>query len=70
MGVWWSGERKYEKQVFVAVPNRTQEILIEYILQYIEPATTIVSDCWKAYNITSLNQFTSREITQDFLKNP
>lgn len=32
------------------MPNRTKETLKEEIENYILPGTTIVSDCWKAYD--------------------
>jgi transposase-like protein len=75
-GQWVFGgvERGNVKNMFfVAVLNRTQETLIEYILQYIEPANTIISDCWKAYNTTLLNQLGFNHLTVNhsrFFKDP
>ncbi|GFV49941.1 retrovirus-related Pol polyprotein from transposon TNT 1-94 [Trichonephila clavipes] len=42
-------ERDSGKLFLVAVHNRTQT-LMEIITEWIEPGTTIVADCWKAYN--------------------
>ena len=38
------------KCFFVPVENRNQITLLEFIKRFILPGTTIVSDCWKAYN--------------------
>ena len=35
----------------VAVEKRDRETLIPIIEQFIAPGTTIISDCWKAYDI-------------------
>ncbi|GFW01797.1 hypothetical protein TNCV_60491 [Trichonephila clavipes] len=42
-------ERDSGKLFLVAVHNRTQT-LMEIITEWIEPGTTIIADCWKAYN--------------------
>jgi hypothetical protein len=56
---------------FVAVPNRTQETLLEYILQYIQPATTIISDCWKATTLSNQLGFNHLTVNHSrFLKDP
>lgn len=40
-----------EKEGFlVTVPNRNAETLLPIIKKYILPGTTVVSDCWRAYN--------------------
>ncbi|XP_035220741.1 uncharacterized protein LOC118193724 [Stegodyphus dumicola] len=51
-GQWVFGgvERDSGKVVLVAVHERSQETLIALIKQWIEPCTTIISDCWKGYN--------------------
>ncbi|GFX63703.1 putative transposase-like protein, partial [Trichonephila clavipes] len=51
-GQWVFGgdERDPRKQFLVAVHNRTKQTLMEIIMEWIEPGTTIISDCWKGYN--------------------
>lgn len=34
----------------MSVPNRNAETLLPLIKKYIQPGSTVVSDCWKAYN--------------------
>ena len=43
-------ERDSGKCFFAPVANRSKEVLLDIIKQYILPGTTIYSDCWKAYN--------------------
>ncbi|GFT94483.1 DDE_Tnp_IS1595 domain-containing protein [Trichonephila clavipes] len=38
------------KLFLMAVHDRNQRTLMEIIMEWIEPGTTIISDCWKAYN--------------------
>ena len=35
----------------VAVPDRSAETLIGVIRERIEPGSTVMSDCWRAYNM-------------------
>ena len=40
------------REVFmVAVPNRTANVLLDVIKEKICEGSTIISDCWKAYNM-------------------
>ena len=50
--VWiFGGVCVEDKQFFcLAVPNRKNETLEKEIRNYILPGTTIISDCWKAYD--------------------
>ncbi|XP_069670778.1 uncharacterized protein [Periplaneta americana] len=49
--VFWGVERGNAGNFFlVPVHNRNAETLVEIIRQWILPGTTIVSDCWRAYN--------------------
>ena len=41
---------KKEETFFVPVPDHSSDTLLSVIKEWIHPATTIVSDCWKAYN--------------------
>lgn len=43
-------ERGSKKIFIVSVNDRTAEALLELIKQWVLPGTTVVSDCWKAYN--------------------
>jgi transposase-like protein len=49
--VWVFGgvERGTGKCFLVVVQNRTPSTLLEVIKEWILPETTIISDCWKAY---------------------
>ena len=51
-GVWVFGgiERDSKKCFFKTVEDRKAETLISIIKEHIKPGTTIISDCWKAYN--------------------
>lgn len=51
-GQWVFGgiERESKKCFFAAVEDRTSKTLVKIIKDNIEPGTTIISDCWKAYD--------------------
>ena len=51
-GQWvFGGVCRETGQIFlVPVPDRTKETLVKIIKEKIVPGTTIISDCWKAYN--------------------
>ena len=51
-GVWVFGgvERGTGKCFLVVVENRTADTLLQVIRDWILPGTTIISDCWKAYD--------------------
>lgn len=51
-GQWVFGgiDTTSKKSFYVAVEDRSQETLLKVIKMWIKPGTTIVSDCWKAYN--------------------
>ena len=55
-GQWVFGgiDRQTGKVFLVPVEKRDQETLIPLIKSWILPHSTIISDCWKAYNV--LNQ--------------
>ncbi|GBL63928.1 hypothetical protein AVEN_221020-1 [Araneus ventricosus] len=38
------------KGVFCVLEDRTAETLIEITKKYVEPGSTVLSDCWKYYN--------------------
>ena len=50
-GQWVFGgtEEESRKCSIVTVEDRTEATLISHIQEWIEPGTTIVSDCWKGY---------------------
>ncbi|XP_035231364.1 uncharacterized protein LOC118203209 [Stegodyphus dumicola] len=64
-GQWVFGgvERDSGKVVLVAVHERSQETLIALIKQWIEPGTTIISDCWKGYNHDVLTKERFKHLT-------
>ena len=58
-GQWVFGgiERDSKKCFFRSVEDRTAQTLISIIKENINPGTTIISDCWKAYNSLSEEGF-------------
>lgn len=54
-GQWvFGGIEEYSRKCFiVAVEKRDKATLIPIIQEWIEPGTTIISDCWKAYDCLS-----------------
>jgi transposase-like protein len=50
-GQWVFGgvERHSGRTFFVPVPDRSAETLVAVIRDWIEPGTTVISDCWGAY---------------------
>lgn len=68
--VWIFGGICIEDHQFFCLPviNRSNEILSEEIKNYILPGTTIISDCWKAYDYLNISsQYT--HLTVDHSKN-
>ena len=68
--VWIFGGICIEDHQFFCLPviNRTTETLSEEIKNYILPGTTIISDCWKAYDyLNTSNEYT--HLTVDHSKN-
>lgn len=59
-GVWvFGGVCRETKECFlVPVAKRDRDTLIPLILKHILPGTTIISDCWKSYEILSEMDFT------------
>lgn len=51
-------ERDSKKCFFTTVENRTADTLVNIIKQHIKPGSTIISDCWKAYNSLDKEGFT------------
>ena len=54
-GQWVFGviEEDSRKCFIVTVEDRSEKTLLKHIQEWIEPGTTIVSDCWKAYSSLS-----------------
>jgi len=48
----------------VPVPTRDSDTLLTVIKQWIRPGTTIVSDCWRAYDCLSLEVFVHQRVNQ------
>lgn len=59
-GQWVLGGicRETKECFFVPVQCRNRETLIPIIIQNVLPGSTIITDCWRAYNILSLHDFT------------
>lgn len=59
VGVWVFGgiERETKKCFFTTVADRTRDTLLSIIKTNILPGTTIISDCWKAYDILDKEGF-------------
>ena len=49
MGVWWCGTW-YASVFLTVVENRSAETLVPLIKRFVTLRTTIISDCWKAYD--------------------
>nr|XP_015839716.1 PREDICTED: LOW QUALITY PROTEIN: uncharacterized protein LOC107398813 [Tribolium castaneum] len=57
-GQWVFGGIECEtKCFFVAIPDRTSETLLSIIKERILPRTTIISDCWTAYDCLSQEHY-------------
>jgi hypothetical protein len=49
-GVFGGVERGSGRTFLVAVHDRSEQTLLALIKEWIEPETTIISDCWKVYS--------------------
>ena len=47
-----------KKAFLVAVPRRDAATLLPIITRYVAPGSTIISDCWRAYNTLGLQGYT------------
>jgi transposase-like protein len=58
-GVWVFGgvERGTGRCFLLVVQNRTATTLLAFIKEWIKPGTTIISDCWKSYDMTTSSNF-------------
>ena len=58
-GQWVFGGICHETRQFFLVPveDRTSETLLKIIKEKIKPGTTIISDCWQAYDCLSKHGF-------------
>jgi len=63
-GQWVFGgfERGSKNCFLVPVPSRGSDVLLEVIQQWIHPGTTIISDCWKAYDCLSSEGFVHESV--------
>ena len=64
IGKWVFGGLCRETRDFFAIPveKRNSPTLLQCIRDYIEPGTTIISDCWKAYDCLSEEGFTHLKV--------
>jgi len=63
-GQWIFGgvERGTGRSFFVPVRNRTKATLTAIIRAWVEPGTTIISDCWAAYNDLGRQGYTHQTV--------
>jgi len=63
-GQWFFGgfERGSRNCFLVPVPSRGSDVLLHIIKEWIRPGTTIVSDCWKAYDCLSSEGFVHESV--------
>jgi hypothetical protein len=63
-GQWVFGgvERESGRTFLVAVPERTADTLVAIIRDWIEPGTTVISDCWGAYHDRPSHGYTHRTV--------
>jgi hypothetical protein len=55
-------ERESGRTFLVHVPDRSVDILVNLIRAWIEPGTTIISDCWAAYRDVGSIGYTHRNV--------
>ena len=62
-GQWVFGgvERESGRTFLVPVPDRTADKLTNVIRAWIEPVTTLISDCWAAYQGIASHGYTHRK---------
>jgi transposase-like protein len=63
-GQWVFGgvERESGRTFFVPVSDRTADTLMNVIRAWIEPGTTLISDCWAAYRDIASHGYTHRTV--------
>jgi hypothetical protein len=55
-------EREFGKTFHVLVPDRTAESLKAVLDAWIEPCTTVISECWGAYRDLDAEGYTHRHV--------
>lgn len=67
-GQWVFGgfERETKNLFVVPVNDRTKDSLLAVIKDKILPGTTIISDCWKAYNCLSNENFVHQTVNHSY----
>ena len=67
-GTWVFGgfERGSKKCFLVPVPTRGSDVLLEVIKNWIRPGTTIMSDCWRAYDCLSSEGFVHATVNHSY----
>jgi hypothetical protein len=58
-------ERESGKTFLVPVPDRTADTLMVVVSAWIEPGTTVISDCWAAYRVV-VHGYTHRTVNHSF----
>jgi transposase-like protein len=66
-GQWVFGgvERKSGRTFLVPVPDRTADTLMAIIDAWIEPGTTVISDCWGAYRNLDTHGYTHHTVNHN-----
>jgi transposase-like protein len=61
---WVSGgiERESGKTFLVPVTDRTADTLMTLVIAWIEPGTTVISDCWAAYQVLEAHGYRHRTV--------
>jgi transposase-like protein len=60
--VFGGAERESGRTFFVPVQDRTVDTLTNVIRDWIEPGTTVISDCWAAYQDIGSHGYTHRTV--------
>ena len=55
-------QKKDTFRLLLEIPDRGAKALLQQIKLNIEPGSGIISDCWKGYNTTELDQAASRGV--------
>jgi len=67
-GTWvFGGYERASKNCFVVpVPSRASDVLLDVIKAWIKPGTTVVSDCWRAYDCLSSEGFVHLSVNHSY----
>ena len=60
-------ERGSKNCFLVQVPSRGSDVLLDVIKTWIRPGTTVISDCWKAYDCLSTEGFVHQSVNHSMI---